>query len=96
MKKGGLSNTNREKRIHLIDCSMSISGWGGWNQVCHELLKRWEDDSADHGMIAHGADGLMVWETGKSIDELTAGLNQLQPIHLQDQPQALFNPKNVA
>ena len=90
-KGGGLSNTNREKRIHLIDCSMSISGWGGWNQVCHELLKRWEDDSADHGMIAHGADGLMVWETGKSIDELTAGLNQLQPIHLQDQPQALFN-----
>ncbi len=85
------ANSNREKRIHLVDCSISMSGWGGWNQVQDELLNQWKDDGADHGMIAYGVDGLKVWKTGTSIDELKAGLNLLQPIHIQHQPQSLFN-----
>lgn len=83
-------SASREQRMHLIDTSISMSGWGAWEEVRENLLEQWSDESVDHGMLAFDTGGLKLWNPGIPVDELRAALNELKPIYSPYETGALF------
>lgn len=84
------SNVDREKHIHLIDCSGSMNGWGAWIEAKRELRKKWEDNSVEHALLAHDSNGVRFLSFGSSKEDLESTLTELKPLHRKLNHGALF------
>jgi len=84
------SGIDREKHIHLIDCSASMKGWGAWLEAKREVLKKLENKSVDHALLAHDSNGVRFLSFGSSKDELESTLSALKPLYRKLSPSVLF------
>ncbi len=72
---------SNDKRLHLIDCSLSMSGWGAWDEAMTALRDQFSDHTSGHGLLAWSDDGLIEWPCGSSLENLRKAVESLSPVH---------------
>jgi len=85
-----LSSASREIHFHLLDCSMSMSGWGAWEEARSVLIKHWSDPKIDHALIASDENGSKFWQAGTPRDELLKAFDSLSPVFGQARVSSLL------